>query len=153
MNDREMFDRLIEMAKNSKDPDGVVVAGLIEDGKILFALPSADDGIRHAEDMVIEQVKAKNIKIGESTILYTTVEPCTFRNPAKKMTDCATLIINSGIKNVVFSIHDPKYQHNSEEKLRNAGIDIRQVEDEEIKRKSLELYSRNFKKSFNQTFF
>lgn len=147
MNEREIFEKLFELGRNSRDPDGIVAAGLVKNGLILVASPSADNGIRHAEDLVIEQAREKNIPIGERTILYTTVEPCTFRNPAKKMTDCATLIINAGIKKVVFASHDPRYKHDSEKRLRDAGVDIRPVEDKEIAKKSLDLYHTNFKKT------
>src|SRR3990172_1198556 len=100
MNDREIFEKLFELGKNSKDPDGVVIAGLVENEKVVAMSPGADDGIRHAVDLVIEKAKAENIPIGENTILYATVEPCTFRNPEKKMTPCADIIVSAGIKKV-----------------------------------------------------
>jgi pyrimidine deaminase RibD-like protein len=147
MNDREIFEKLFEIGKSSKDREGVVVAGLVEDGKIIVASPSADDGIRHAEDLVIEMAKKNNIPIGKSIDLYTTVEPCTFRNPEKKMIPCATLIVEAGIKKVIFAAHDPKYKHDSEKILQKAGVDIRQIGDKDIIKKSLEVYSKNLRMS------
>lgn len=143
MDDREIFEKLLEIGKNSKDREGVVVAGLIEDGKIIAASPSADDGIRHAEDLVIEMAKKNSVSIGESMELYTTVESCTFRNPKKKMIPCATLIINAGIKKVIFAAHDPRYKHDSEKILRKAGVEIRKMEDRGITGKALEIYYGN----------
>jgi hypothetical protein len=54
MNIQRVFNHLFEVAKKSKDPEGVVVACLVKGDTILISSPSASDGVRHAEDLVLE---------------------------------------------------------------------------------------------------
>lgn len=137
----EVFDRLFEVAKLSKDPEGVVSACIVNGGKIVAESPSASDGIRHAEDLVLEKAKKEGVEIDSQTVLYTTLEPCSYRNPKNNVKDCTTIILEAGIKNVVFAANDPEYSKEARDRFVEAGVNFRQVEDREIIRKSIELFN------------
>ena len=141
MNDKQIFEYLFEIAKTSKDKEGVVAACLISNKKILVASASFDDGVRHAEDLVIYKAKLQNIPITGKTILYSTLEPCCQRNPTKNMIDCTTLIIESGIKKVVYAAKDPKDSVNSNERFKTSGVLYRQVVDNNIIAKAKEIFN------------
>ena len=99
MNDREVFERLFKLAKDCKDPEGVVMAALVEGGKIILYSSSADDGVRHVEDLLFEKARKQNIKIGKRMTLFVTLEPCSYRSPENKVKDCTSIILNTVIKN------------------------------------------------------
>lgn len=142
MKEEEIFSFLFEIAKNSKDPRGIVAACLVDNDEIVAASPSADDGIRHAEDLVVEKLKKKKEDISGSAVLYCTLEPCNFRTN-KSITDCATLIINSGIKNVVFGANDPDYGTGTNKRLKESGISVRQTNNLKIIRKCAEIFNKS----------
>lgn len=100
MDEKEIFNELFALAKTSKDPEGVVAACLVKGNKILLASASAEDGVRHAEDLVLEMARQQGIAIDNETWLVTTLEPCSFRNPKNGVKDCTTLILEGGVKNV-----------------------------------------------------
>ena len=139
--DKEIFSKLFELAKTSKDPEGVVVACLVRHGEILVASPSASDGVRHAEDLVLEMARKADINIDGDVILYTTLEPCSYRNPKNHVKDCTSIIIDAGIKRVVFAANDPEYSKEARDRLLEVGVDYRQVTDKEIIRKAVELFN------------
>jgi pyrimidine deaminase RibD-like protein len=138
---RQIFQHLFNVAKASKDPEGVVAACLVKKGKILVSSASADDGVRHAEDLIIEKVRKKGIDIDNSCVLYTTLEPCSYRNPVNKVQDCTTIIINAGIKHVVFATQDPDFSKEAKNRFARAGVTYKQVIDKDIIRKSIELFN------------
>ena len=150
MNDKQIFEYLFELAKTSKDTEGVVVACLVLDRKILVASASSDDGVRHAEDLVIYKAKVQNIPITDKTILYTTLEPCCQRNPIKNMIDCTTLIVQSGIKEVVYAAKDPKDSISSNERFLTAGNVYRQVVDDNIISKAREIFNNTVTNQFDK---
>lgn len=145
MNQREIFRKLFDIAKTSKDPEGVVAACLVKDWEILVSSPSAEDGIRHAEDLVIEKARKAGIKIDQSITLYTTLEPCSYRSPQNRVEDCTTIIINAGIKNVVFAAPDPEYSKDARNRFLAAGVDYKQIKEKDIIRKSIELFNSTIK--------
>jgi pyrimidine deaminase RibD-like protein len=130
MSDEVVFQHLFEVAKNSKDPKGVVAACLVNDGSIVLSAGSADDGVRHAEDLLLEETKEQKV-INDSSVLYCTLEPCNKRtNPS--LVDCTTLIIKSRVRKVVFGACDPDHSEVTAKKFMEAGVHIRQVEDPDI---------------------
>lgn len=141
MNEREIFKRLFEVAETGSDPEGVVVAGLVQDGKLILSCASADDGIRHAEDLLLEKARKQGIQIIDRTILYTTLEPCGYRTPKNNVEDCTTLIIDSGVKKVVFAAEDVEWGKGTRGRLNSAGVNIRQVEDKKITQESIEIFN------------
>lgn len=106
MNDKEIFRHLLEAAKSTNDPEGAVAACLVNDGKILVSSASSDDGIFHAEYLVLQKSRQKNVIIDDKCVLYTTIEPCSDSLNANDGIDCATIIIEAGIKSVVYAADD-----------------------------------------------
>lgn len=141
MTDEIVFKHLFEVAKKSKDPEGVVSACLITGNKILVSSPSADDGVRHAEDLLIEKVKSLDIPFDSTTILYTTLEPCSYRSPVNKVLDCTTIIIESGIKNVVFAAPDPEFSKEAKNRFSKAKIKFRMIKDKDISNTAIKLFN------------
>jgi pyrimidine deaminase RibD-like protein len=141
MNEKEIFDNLFALAKDLKDPEGVVVAGLVKDGKVLVSSPSASDGVRHAEDLVIEKARKLNVKIDDSMLLVTTLEPDSYRTPGKGVKDSTTIILDAGIKNVLFAVPDPDFGKESRKRFEKAGVNYNQVSDIEIIRKAVNLFN------------
>jgi pyrimidine deaminase RibD-like protein len=145
MTDKYIFKHLFEIAKDSKDPEGVVTACLVKEGKILVSSPSADDGIRHAEDLVIDKAHQEGIKIDDGMILYTTLEPCSYRSPQNKVKDCTTIILKAGIKHVVFAANDPEFSKEARKRFKKSGVSYRQIKDKAIIRKSIEIFNGTIK--------
>lgn len=139
MTDKQIFDYLFEIAKTSKDQDGVVAACLVKDGKILVSAPSADDSVCHAEDLVIENARKQGIVLDKNIILYTTLEPCSSRD--KDISDCASIILKTGIKTIIYAAKDPEYSQQSRQRCIQAGISYQQVNDKNIIKKAVNLFN------------
>jgi pyrimidine deaminase RibD-like protein len=138
---KEIFEYLLEVGGKSKDPEGVVAACLVNaDGEIIFSSPSADDGIRHAEDLVIKNAKNENIDMTSNIILYTTLEPCSQRTD-NNIDDCTTRIINSGIKKVIIGARDPEWSLDTKKRFEQVGIEYHLVGDQEIVIKCINLFN------------
>ncbi|HRY82249.1 MAG TPA: deaminase [Candidatus Moranbacteria bacterium] len=137
MNEVEIFNHLFEIAKKSHDPRGVVSACLINGDEIITSSASADDGKLHAEEIVIEKGKED---ITNSTVLYSTLEPCSQRKN-KEIIDCTTVIINSGIKNVIFGAKDPEHSSKTHKRLGEKGISIRQTTNPDIIKKCAQIFN------------
>ena len=136
MDDKAIFESLFEEAKRSKDPKGVVATCLVVNGDIVANAVSSDDGINHAENVMLSTMK----KPPEGSVLYCTLEPCSKRsNP--NMIDCVTDIISAGIKEVVYGASDPKQSDMTKKRLNEAGIILRQVNDLEIIKKCAEIFN------------
>lgn len=148
LEDGEVFHRLFNLAKTSKDPEGAVSACIVKANEIIVASASADDGIRHAEDLVIEKAKREGVTVDRKMILYTTLEPCSYRSPQNRVFDCTTIIINSGIKNVVFAAKDPEYGKDTKIRFDKAGIRCRQVKDKILIREATILFNSTIKIPF-----
>lgn len=121
--DNEYFLNLaIEEAKKSDDLDGYHVGAVItKNGKVISKAYSDEKNQNsHAEELAIKR-SGKDIS---GATIYVTIEPCIFRKSGK--TSCSDLIINSGIKKVVFGVKDPEIKVNCDgiEKLREAGIKV-----------------------------
>lgn len=142
---KEIFEHLFEVAKTSKDPEGVVAACLVKDGEIIVSSPSADDGVRHAEDLVIEKAEKRGVEIDKDHILYTTLEPCSYRSPENKVEDCTTIIMNAGIRHVIFAANDPEYSKEANTRFEKAGVKYQQIKDKEIIRRSIKLFNATIK--------
>ena len=105
---------------------------------------SYQDTAYHAEEVVLEKLKSEDFDLSNA-ILYSTMEPCSERKSGH--TSCTELIINAGIKNVVFGClepYDPKLDIHCHGvmQLRVAGISVKQLKgfEERCKR----LIHRNF---------
>ncbi len=87
------------------------------------------DTAYHAEEVVLEKLKSEDFDLSNA-VLYSTMEPCSERKSGH--TSCTELIINAGIKNVVFGClepYDPKldiYCHGVMQ-LRAARVNVMQL--------------------------
>ncbi|MBU3935750.1 hypothetical protein KJ909_03695 [Patescibacteria group bacterium] len=143
MTDQEIFDYLFKRAKTSKDQEGVVAACLVKNGQILVSSPSADDSIRHAEDLVIEKAKKQGIILDENIILYTTLEPCSVRN--KDISGCVSIIVTTGIKNIIYATNDPEYSQDTKQRFLTAGVNYQQIQNKEIIDRAVKLFNSTSK--------
>lgn len=141
MTGKKIFEYLLKITKKSKDPEGAVGACLVKNEKIILSSISADDGIRHAEDLLIEKAIKEKFDIDKNVILYTTLEPCSYRTPGNHVKDCTTIIIKSGIKNVIFAAKDLKHSKTTKKRFKIKGIKCKQVKDKNIIEKALNLFN------------
>lgn len=142
MSEEEIFAQLFEAAKMSKDPDGVVAAALVRDGRILSAVGSADDGLIHAEQRLIEALNDDGLQPQKTDILYCTLEPCVKRSSKKShLKDCCSQIIEAGISRVVYGVSDPNNEDLAKKKLKRAGIQAGQTDDQDISRQCLDIFN------------
>lgn len=148
MTDQEIFEYLFEIAKTSKDKEGVVAACLVKDGRILAGSPSADDSIRHAEDLVIEKAQKQDIVLDDKVILYTTLEPCSTRD--KDVLDCTSIILKTGIRTIVYAAQDPEYSQGAKQRFAEAGVKYEQSPDLEIIQQAIDLFNSTSKKPFTE---
>jgi pyrimidine deaminase RibD-like protein len=132
MKENGVFYSLIDVAKSVEDPEGSVAACLVKNGDIVTISPSAENGIRHAEDLVLEMAREGGVEIDADTMLFTTLEPCSYRSPRNRVEDCTSLIISSGVKRVLFAAPDPNFSKDARDRLNEAGIVVEQISDEEI---------------------
>lgn len=133
--DEYFLNLAIEEARKSKDSDGYLVGAVIVKGRraISKAYSDENDNNGHAEELAIK--KCKENLFGAA--IYVTMEPCDFRCSGKK--SCCDLIIESGIKKVVYGVLDPDayVPCNGIEKLTEAGIEIFHLKSLEQKCKEL----------------
>lgn len=137
MTDQEIFEYLLEIAKTSKDQEGVVAACLVKDGQILAGLPSA-------EDLVIEKALKQGMVLDDKVVLYTTLEPCSARD--KDILDCTTIILKTGIKSIVYAAQDPEYSQQAKKRFAAAGVQYEQISDLEIVQRAIDLFNSTSKK-------
>lgn len=140
MTDQDIFEKLFEVSKSSKDPRGVVTACLVQDGSIIAAAASSDDGVRHAEDILFEQCKNNALVLNQEAVLYATLESCNKRSK-EGMIDCVTQIIDAGIGSVVFGARDPLQSDQTTERLMAANIFIHQVADPAIVERCAKIFN------------
>lgn len=114
--------------KGTADPNPMVGAVIVEDGRIVARGYHARAGEPHAEVNVLKNLgRAPKA----DAVMYITLEPCCTHGRTPPCTDA---ILHSGLQRVVVGAIDPnpKHQGRGLEILRNAGIDVRQglLEDE-----------------------
>lgn len=144
MTETEIFQKLFNAAEASNSKRGAVAACLVRDGEILAITPSSDTPNRHAEDLLLEKIAAQNIIIQDTDILYSTIQPCGERTPGaggEAFGDCATKIINSPIKKVIYALPDQHYSQKVNEQFQKAGIVSEQVKDTTITEKSRKIFN------------
>ncbi len=135
MTDREIFNELFRIAKSAKLNHGAVSACLVRNGEVLAITTSSDSPNRHAEDLLLEKIEKENIPLQKEDILYVTIEPCGERTRGgggEQFGDCATKIINSKVKKIVYAVPDPHYSQKVAERFGVAGVSSCQVDDENI---------------------
>jgi pyrimidine deaminase RibD-like protein len=118
---------------DKKEPTPMVGAALVKDGKILEVAYRGELGQGdHAEFTLLEK-NLKDVDVTGAT-LYTTLEPCTIRNPGK--TPCVDWIINHGIAKVFIGMLDPNPEvcGLGQLKLRKARILVSHFEHDLVER-------------------
>lgn len=122
----EKFMRLaLELAKRGEgwvNPNPMVGAVIVKDGKIIGMGWHRKFGEKHAEVNAIEDAKAKGYDVRGAT-MYVTLEPCSHLG---KQPPCADRIIQEGFKRAVVSMKDPNplVAGRGIEKMRKAGIEV-----------------------------
>jgi diaminohydroxyphosphoribosylaminopyrimidine deaminase/5-amino-6-(5-phosphoribosylamino)uracil reductase len=110
---------LAERAAGRVSPDPMVGAVIVSDGEIVGRGYYAGYGAPHAEAIAIREAADRCA----GATIYTNLEPCCHfgKNPP-----CVNAIIESGIRKVVSSIHDPnpKVDCKGFAALRAAGIEV-----------------------------
>lgn len=99
----------------------LVGAVLIRDGTILAEGFHAGFGMSHAERELLQKFEQK---ISSEDILYVNLEPCCHQG---KTPPCTNIIIEKGIKRVVYGMQDPdpRVAGKGIATLREAGVDVR----------------------------
>lgn len=139
--DEEVFAFLFDLAKVSKDPEGVVAACLLRDGQTLASSASSDDGRYHAEYLVVQQLREHGLVADERCVLYTTLAPCSEASMINDGHDCTTRLLEAGVRHVVFAADDPEYAKTTEARIRAIGGTYRQVGDREIIQRAIRLFN------------
>lgn len=116
--------RCLELAAKGRGfvGNGALVGSvLVRKGKIIAEGFHSGFGEPHAERALLESYKGK---IEPEDILYVNLEPCLHHG---KTPPCADLIIEKGIKHVVYGMVDPDLRVSGSgiSKLQKAGIDVR----------------------------
>lgn len=145
MEERDIFEKLFDVATQSKDPRGVVSACLVNDENILACAASSDDGKEHAENILLQDINS----VPEGAVLYSTIEPCSKRTDPT-MRDCVTDIIESGVKSVVFGARDPNQSNETQKRLSEAGVSLMQSSDVEVIRKSAEIFNASVAEHYSE---
>lgn len=113
--------RLARKGIGNVNPNPPVGAVIVDNGEVISTGYHKSYGENHAEREAILKALSLGKRL-ESATLYVTLEPC---NHWGKTPPCTDLIIESGLKRVVVSTHDPNLSSNNGiSKLRNTGIQV-----------------------------
>jgi diaminohydroxyphosphoribosylaminopyrimidine deaminase/5-amino-6-(5-phosphoribosylamino)uracil reductase len=117
--------------ENRTHPNPCVACVLVKDDEIVSYGASEASGKRHAEVVAIDNAKLNNIDVS-ACCAYVTLEPCCHFG---KTPPCTSYILEHGIKNVVVGLLDPNplVSGNGVQLLRDNGVEVRLVDDIEIK--------------------
>ncbi len=137
MNEKQIFEKMFNIAKNAKDPKGIVSACLVCEGEIVDIATSAEDGIDHAEKILLER---NNFNNSEKLTLYSTLEPCSKRSN-QNLRSCTDYIIESGIKKVVYAANDLSQHIATKQKFKENNITFIQTKNTKIIQKSQNLFN------------
>jgi diaminohydroxyphosphoribosylaminopyrimidine deaminase/5-amino-6-(5-phosphoribosylamino)uracil reductase len=110
--------------KGKVEPNPMVGAVLVLDGKIVAEAFHEKFGGAHAEVLAIESAKKKGVDFKKCTLVVT-LEPCV-SFLGKKTGSCAELIVESGIPHVVCDVLDinPLVHGCGIELMKNAGVKV-----------------------------
>jgi pyrimidine deaminase RibD-like protein len=108
--------------ENDSKPHPLVGAVVVKDGKFLSAAHRGEVPGNHAEFIALDK-KLSDETVANATV-YTTLEPCTTRNPPK--IPCAERIIDRKVARVVIGMLDPdtRIRGLGIQRLRDANISV-----------------------------
>ncbi|MCC6816583.1 MAG: bifunctional diaminohydroxyphosphoribosylaminopyrimidine deaminase/5-amino-6-(5-phosphoribosylamino)uracil reductase RibD [Saprospiraceae bacterium] len=125
MSFEEYIHYAIKIAKNGNEktsPNPMVGALLVYKDKIISEAWHKAFGEKHAEKLAIQNLPPQYSNLLKESTLFVSLEPC---NHQGKTEACTDLILQSGIRKVVFGAYDPNplMSGKSIELLRNKGIE------------------------------
>jgi len=123
MTDADAIHRCLELAARGRIKVGtnpMVGAVLVRNRAIIAEGWHEEFGVPHAERMLIDALKSA---VQPSDVLYVNLEPCCHEG---KTPPCTNVIIESGIKNVVYGMLDPdtKVMGKGTTALKKSGITV-----------------------------
>jgi pyrimidine deaminase RibD-like protein len=136
-----IFEVLLDLARTSNDPEGVVVACLVRDGAVLEVSANSDDGYYHAEYLVARRAVAHSVTIDERCTVYTTLEPSSGLLVVNDGVDCTTGLLEAGIRNVVFAVRDPEHGAATQVRFEQAGATCPQIDNPIIIGRAAQLFN------------
>ena len=131
--DHELMDLAVAQARIAPAEVGRVSpkvgAVVARDGRVL-ALAFRGEGHAgdHAEFVALEK-KLSGARLEGATV-FTTLEPCAERSPAKRA--CADRLVAARVGRVVYGMPDPDHKGQGHWKLRDAGIAVSMFEDRHV---------------------
>jgi pyrimidine deaminase RibD-like protein len=152
MDEREIFTFLFRLAETSRDPEGVVASCLMRDRELLASSASSDDGRQHAEYLVVQQLRDNRISVDERCVLYTTLAPCSDVSTVNDGRDCTTILLEAGVRHVVFAADDLEYSKSSQARFQAAGGTCRQINDRELVRRAVQVFNSTISRDLSRLF-
>lgn len=133
----DLMQEALKVARQSMDKDRFHVGALLVSSscKILLSAFTGEIEGWHAEEILLLRAKELGVQLDNYT-LYSTLEPCSKR--ASRPLSCTQLIIESGIKSVVYAAREPAdfVECKGHKLLENSGIkvtELNELSDESIK--------------------
>ncbi len=124
MSHQDFIHHCLSLAKRGRGKTGInplVGAVLVRDEKVIAQGWHAGFGCAHAERHLLEKFDQK---ICSDDILYVNLEPCCHTN--KKTPPCAQMVIERGVKTVIYGMNDPNPQVSGKgiQMLKDAGVTV-----------------------------
>lgn len=109
-------------------PNPAVGAVVVKNNQVISSGEHWAAGYPHAEVMALKNLPPE---VAKDAVLYVTLEPCCHMG---RTPPCTDLIIQSGVKKVIYAFSDPnpKVNKQGEKILKQSGIDCHQINVEEI---------------------
>ena len=116
---------LAEQCRGRTLPNPMVGSLIVKDGAILGEGAHLEYGGLHAEAHALEECRRRGNK-PDGSVMYVTLEPCSFRSPEKHNGPCTEKIIEAGISRVVIARPDPnpRVMGRGIATLKDAGVEV-----------------------------
>lgn len=127
---KQWIEYVINLSKKSPISDTAFIVGAAlvdkEGNLIAYGFSAETNSNIHAEEIVFEKIKDKNIDLSETT-LYTSLEPCNRR--LSKTESCVDLILKYGVNRIVFAATEPPIfvEGQGAKRLKEEGVDVVQL--------------------------
>lgn len=142
MSHADFMGRCLTLAERGRGTVGInplVGAVLVRDGTVIAEGFHSGYGKVHAERQLLEKFDQK---ICSNDVLYVNLEPCCHSGSTKKTPPCTSLILERGIRHVVYGMQDPNPQVSGRgiELLSSSGVEVMGP----VERASAEWLNRGF---------